>query len=215
MARTGHEDRNDRGQAVVAFVISTSEDSIRRALGVEWETVRSSASFAWNVARLPIQHRDSSTRASFVSRCLRIRRECDCVCVYECSHPPLGMRLSSPLALLCQQLDYQTRRIHRINANKPVLVKFDSRTGSSTRLIFVVTVLASRYANYGRKKEMYTVVVNSWHNWSQANSMAFRASEKIEFVNLSDICARVWVIPDYVGTHSWQLVLHAFSKVIS
>lgn len=86
------------------------------------------------------------------------------VCVYECSHPPLGMRLSSPLALLCQQLDYQTRRVHRINANKPVLVKFDSRTGSSTRLIFVVTVLASRYANYGRKKEMYTVVVNSWHN---------------------------------------------------
>lgn len=201
MARTGHEDRNDRGQAVVAFVISTSEDSIRRALGVEWETVRSSASFAWNVARLPIQHRDSSTRASFVSRCVRIRRECDCVCV-RVQPPTVGNAPFFPLALLRQQLDYQTRRVHKINANKPVLVKFDSRTGSSSRLIFVVTVLASRYANYGRKKEMYTVVVNSWHNWSQANSMAFRASEKIEFVNLSDICARVAVIPDYVGTHS-------------
>lgn len=71
------------------------------------------------------------------------------VCVYEYSHPPLGTRLSSPFALLCQQFDYQTRRVHRINANKAVLVKFDSRTGSSRRLIFVVTVLASRYANYG------------------------------------------------------------------
>lgn len=93
MARTGHEDRNDRGQAVVAFVISTSEDSIRRALGVEWETVRSSASlsldYRYNIVTHPHELLSSLDVYAYDANAI--------VCVYECSHPPLGTRLSSPL----------------------------------------------------------------------------------------------------------------------
>lgn len=98
------EDRNERGQAVVAFVISTPEDCIQRLLG--GETVR----FGCKKFRVKCRWA-TDTQTSWTFRFFQA-----CVYTYTCTHglgTPLGTVAFLAFVLLLHeyQLDYQTKTL--------------------------------------------------------------------------------------------------------